>query len=342
MHRRCSTFTTCGRGEWPRFGLFFFVLSGFVLGKSEIQAQSRSSYSYLSYLVRRIFRLYPAILFSLIIAYLIARLMNLPVNWPIGSSFPKGTISSMRSVDSIGPFMDQVIIKNSKLIGCMWSLKVEIMCGLFIPLFIFIILNKNLNLKYYTLFILAYLSIQQGYDINIINDQLWPLHYLFVFYIGSLISAIPNKYYLNKEASRCALFFVAMLLFWSFTQDHYETGLTRGALSLSILLGVFLYLMIPCNYIYIKKILILKPLVLLGRISYSFYLLHWPILFLTYYFIARNIPSVFQTPKYLQLLILLFSSSAFAAFVGYFSEKFIENPLNIMGNKIAKKLFKTY
>lgn len=325
------------RVSGPVSVLFFFVLSGYVLGRSLHQAPAAGGWAYAAYFVRRCFRLYPAMVFALIMAVLAAKAMAAPMLWPANGDFPKEVIGNMRGVLVNHTYVPEFLLVTTQLIGPIWSLKVEFLCSLFLPCFQMIV-RQFYRLAMPLAAFLAFMMLQQGYDSNLFGS-LWELHYLFIFYLGYLISCIPADSFPTKAAANWLLFLVAMSLTWALVKDPLVTGQAMGALNLSILLGGFLILMIPCHQVWLRRLLHSGPLRFFGRISYSFYLLHWPLLFLTCHEIYQYAPAPFaRLPLAVQGLLLLIVSTGLAAALAAVAERWVEQPFNRLGHRLAKQL----
>jgi peptidoglycan/LPS O-acetylase OafA/YrhL len=156
---------------------------------------------------------------------------------------------------------------------------------------------------------------------------------MFPFYLGSLIhKAAPHIDHIKEKATKMILFFALILWVFSIKQGF-------NAVTASIVLGVILLVMIPCRWPLLHRVLYSSPLQFLGRISYSFYLLHFPILFLTCGLLAwPRIQSIVPSDP-IKLSMIAFAISVLATLIaGELSEKFIEQPWNRLGRAFSSRL----
>ena len=96
--------------------LLFFVISGFVLGRQIGAAPILTPAAWSAFLVRRVFRLVPAMWLAILLAYVIAQWRGIP------------------SGVNLGMFGKTLILQDLSLMVPLWSLNVEIGCSLVFPL----------------------------------------------------------------------------------------------------------------------------------------------------------------------------------------------------------------
>jgi peptidoglycan/LPS O-acetylase OafA/YrhL len=128
------------------------------------------------------------------------------------------------------------------------------------------------------------------------------------------------------------LFFAVMLWIFSIKQGF-------NAVTASIVLGVILLVLIPCQWPFLRKTLESPPLRFLGRISYSFYLLHFPIMLLTCGLLAsRHLSFLICGNRFVSTLILFVISVSITLLIGHFSERLVEAPWNRLARELSSRL----
>ena len=332
----------------PGSVLFFFLLSGFVLGRSIISNPVDNIHKYLAYLTRRCFRLFPMVFFSVLIYAIITRCPTLPEN-----SFLSGKtlwMDSSLSSQSIAWWLKELFLLSTHLSPVLWSMQVELSCSIILPLIIFC-RNKykfTENIEIIILSILAffmtgaYLSGVSFYlPDNIFTSS--PFHYFFAFYLGYTINRYQNLFQnLNNDISSLILFlsFLALIPVGS-TGENFISKNIGLQVSLLVLMAFILALLIPCKNTKIKKILICKPLLVLGRCSYSYYILHCAVIYFVLFCITSYFGFFLRSPVILISALIFIFTLPVTFIMSYFTEKYIEAPFNNLGHYLSKKLLKS-
>ena len=252
----------------------FFVLSGIVLGLSLDHDQSGVIRRYLKFLTKRIFRIYPAHIFTLLIicTTIIAFSAVNPGTFAYSSTWYNWYYRSLP--DSTG------IIRNLFLIDVFlnpvtWTLKVEMGVAVIFPVLHFISRTRNnaaiwMHLSILTVLILLAIIYSDGVFIP----------HVYKFYLGLLLPLyLPKISHLEHWAFWPASF-TLLLLLPQFLSSNDLNGIliTAGAVVLISLLMKNQNSWLSHNHI-IKK---------LGQYSYSFYLFHFPVLWFTYFLLNQN------------------------------------------------------
>jgi len=154
--------------------------------------------------------------------------------------------------------------------------------------------------------------------------------YLFEFYIGYLAWSISPRIaeISSKKSKTLTLLTFFCVLLWMCFYDHPGTGL------ISVLgMAAFLTLAGPCRWNGLKTVLNTPPLQFLGRISYSLYLIHLPILMICWsVFITR---SKIMYSDLICLAILLLSMLPISVVLAGVIERYVERPFNALGHRIS-------
>jgi peptidoglycan/LPS O-acetylase OafA/YrhL len=262
-----------GRGS----AIMFFVLSGLVIAKSRM-SEARSSYS--QFLVRRFFRIFPplaaALCFSILLYFLISP-SGLPghTRW-FNSIWADGVRPRLVAghLFLVGRAQDQ------SLDNVIWSLGYEIRISIWIPLML-IAARKFGIPKFVCLALLAAVVVEvllrhrgirpsSHYGATgLLDEVLMTGHFVLLFVAGLLIAMRAEL--VTRFFERLANWTKACLLALGFYLLCFKSDLYNG-------LGAILIIALAFGSDRLRAFLNIASLQWLGRISYSLYLVHLPIL----------------------------------------------------------------
>ena len=300
--------------------VLFFVLSGFVLSRGFIATSTIPNYP--SFLVRRVFRLYPAYWFALAIAIGLQMIYQ-PQGMAELSQWAQSLWIEPNTLVITLQHATMVLKTNTHAIDpVVWSLIVEMRMSLLVPLIIFAVVRWD-NPLAHTLVAVASI-------ITCMMVQPFSLAFLPLFVFGVLL----GKYYQRLADFIAALGPVKLWLLILFFTCLYEN---RWVLNFHEVEQVKNILTGLASTFLIVLVIGKKPFAaflnapvfqFLGRISYSFYLLHLPILL---------IATSYLYPLTNSLLI-----SSFAALLATFglSElvyRYLEHPCILLGRRVAAR-----
>ena len=274
----------------------FFVISGYLITSIIYRQILERRFSFWSFLKRRFKRLYPALAVVVIMTLAIG-LLILPN--PEREALPKQALGALFSFSNIllwrttGGYWSSAS-ENISLLHT-WSLSLEEQFYICFPIFLFlgsILLKKRLGFLTFLLFILS-LSLCVVFS----NSKPSPTFYLlptrmWELLIGSLL-AIYSPFLLRttrsvKVGSMLHLLGLALIIISYFTIENKDGF--PGLYPLVPCLGTFLLLAIKCKESLVVRVLSTGVFVYVGKISYSLYLWHWPIIVYAYYLTPQ--PSV--------------------------------------------------
>ena len=284
-----------------RYGYYgvdiFFIISGFVF--SSVYLDSKATISAKSFFIKRFARLYPLHLATLIILIFIG---FLDFNF-----FEKYHSDNQIYTDFYHFFLQFFFISfwgfedGYSFNAPSWSISIEI--GIYIFFFFLINLLKIFKKKLSLIIKIFFFILTKLKNIDFIFDQ-----YLFLFFMGVVIYQIP------KFKNSIALILIALFaIIFSFV-GNFKILLFCPALLILILILENL----------IQKNNFQNIFNFLGNMSYSIYLIHYPLIF---FFLMLENKEIMPSNYYYNFsftfffLVLLFLLS-------FLSFKFFENPIN--------------
>lgn len=320
--------------------ILFFVLSGYVLS---LNFYKKRTFSYRVYLTKRIFRIYPAYYFATFVGMLGVLLM-----------FKKKitSLSEWYNLLWTGNININILLDHAALVKSFvsninpvtWSLIHEMRISIIFPLIIFALMKMNWKQEIF--FILCFFGISVilfiitgagNSAVTFINT----LHYIPTFIAGALIA----KYFSNitEKISRMStlkkLLFVMVGLFlylyakpsfvfasfiYPSISPFYKTIMDE----IFVATGSVLIIIFTLTSNRVKNILRSGIIKYLGKISYSLYLIHVPVIIVSLQFLHGKIHPI------LICAIVLVASITTSSLI-YHS---IEKPFVAIGSRISLKL----
>ena len=287
---------------------FFFLLSGFIFFKLYLKIVSERKISLNKFVILRISRLYPLHFLTLFLVFIIYMTLNFnnfynPINVNL-----KHLILNLLLIHEWG-FKSYASFNEPS-----WSISIEFLMYL---IFFLIALNKNIILN----------SI-----IIIIISSLIFFKYKFIgyggycFFVGGLSYLLNQKLRLNVNYKIFYLIIIILIFSLFLKITNFDTIIQK------IILLTFIFpSLINCLFLINNKLPYAgKNLSILGDISYSIYLLHFPIILTT-----LLIFNFFNFKLDFNLPIFFISYLIITIFISIIVYKFFETPLK---DKIRIKL----
>lgn len=335
----------------------FFVLSGYLISSLIIKEyKSTGTVNLYNFYVRRARRLLPAVYFMITVVLIIITLFNgvllkkSYLDALFGYIYSSNWWYIFHKLDYFDSFGSQSPFKH------LWSLAIEEQFYMFFPL-IFLIFNRksksnNSNIKLNKNFIYVVLSLILVsliahillFDINNINRIYFGTDTrafsLLVGVVGAILYPMDR---LSERTTKkdnmiysiVSLVSILVLIGIMINTSEYNTWLYRGGFLLVAIIGLIIIISSGRQYTFMSKLLSFKPFVFIGKISYSLYLWHFPILVVTTPVSEIGNPNLFYVTLRIVLIFLVATGSYM----------FVETPIRKLGfvnyiNLLFKRIMK--
>ena len=321
----------------------FFVLSGYLISSLIIKEYKKTgTLNLYNFYIRRARRLLPAVYFMITVCLVFMVLFNgvllrkSHLDAVFGYIYSSNWWYIFHKLDYFDSFGAQSPFKH------LWSLAIEEQFYMFFPL-IFLIFNRrkkeegeqsslNKNFIYIVLglILMSLITHILLFDINNINRIYFGTDTrafsLLVGVVGALVYPMdklssPTNAKESVLYSVVSLTSISTLIAIMFYTSEYNTWLYKGGFLLVAILGLIIIISSGKQHTFISKALSFRPIVFIGKISYSLYLWHFPIIVLTTPVSEIGNPNLF----YVTLRIIL---TFIAATLSYL---FVETPIRKLG-----------
>ncbi len=312
------------QGGWLGVDIFFFI-SGYLISNKIIIELNKGTFSFINFYKKRIRRIIPAILSTLVFSFPLAFLLLSPSSL---YTFLNSSVASLLFYSNF--FFENLDFYNSpssKFIPLlhMWSLSVEEQFYIIFPLLLFLI-YKFQKKRIFLILCAIFLGSLALNLIDLNSIKFYQIQFrIWEFSFGVLFNFFNLKVGLNKYQKISGLVLILYSLF------AFPDALINVAYPKIIpLIGVFIFLLDGEEISILNKFYRLKIISLTGLISYSLYLFHQP-LFAFYRVYDKNVNEL-NNGLILIPLVFLF-------LISYLNWKYIELPyINNFNRSKAKYL----
>lgn len=306
----------------------FFVISGYLITGLILRQLTQKTFSFTQFYLRRLRRLFPAILTVSIVSFIVSFFLLSPSDL---ERFSGAVVSSLVSVSNVFFFFESGYFDTDSYLKPMlhtWSLGVEEQFYMVWPLLLFLFRIKPLIIIIILTLVSLVVSIITIENYPSANFYLMPFR-IFEFGIGAIVCWIPQLKKPGKSIDLVAIIGILLILYSVF--NFNESTIFPAVNALFPCLGAALLIISRKSYI-IGQILRSKISTHIGKISYSLYLVHWPIVvYYKYYMVStKNSFSIFE------IIFLLVNTYIFA----FLLNKFVENKYRY--GSLNKKINSTF
>ena len=335
----------------------FFVLSGYLISSLIIKEYRKTgSLNLYNFYIRRARRLLPAVYFMITAGLVVMVLFNevllrkSHLDAIFGYIYSSNWWYIFHKLDYFDSFGAQSPFKH------LWSLAIEEQFYMIFPLLFLLVnrkkkskdgtykLNKNFLYVVLGLILVSLIAHILLFDINNISRIYFGTDTrafsLLVGVVGAILYPMERLHakvtpQQNMIYSVVSLVAIATLITVMIYTSEYNTWLYRGGFLLVAILGLIVIISSGKQHTLMSRLLSFKPIVFIGKISYSLYLWHFPVLVLTTPVSEIGNPNII----FVILRVILTFILATASYV------FVETPIRKLGfknyiNVIFKKLKK--
>ena len=278
----------------------FFVISGYVITSSLSKRSESNLFEFISsFYERRIKRTIP--LFSVVLIISTITLPFIYDNFLVN----KNVNSSIATTTAISNFyfwltstLYQFAQKNNLINLHFWSLAIEIQFYIFFPL-LFVFFRKKekiIQLVAFILFLISYLFVIKIYKIHNFFNFYNSGSRIFEFFSGVLIF-FYSDYLRNriKKEFHSYIYILGIIILFLYLYFYNDEGFHPNPFSIILIIGLALLIVFNDDrqLTYVKN-----KLSYLGKISYSLYLWHFPILLIGFNYFK-------DFTDYIKLLLIL-------------------------------------
>ena len=335
----------------------FFVLSGYLISSLIIKEYRKTgSLNLYNFYIRRARRLLPAVYFMITVGLVVMVLFNevllrkSHLDAIFGYIYSSNWWYIFHKLDYFDSFGAQSPFKH------LWSLAIEEQFYMIFPLLFLLInrkkkskdgtykLNKNFLYVVLGLILVSLIAHILLFDINNISRIYFGTDTrafsLLVGVVGAILYPMEKLHtkvtpQQNIMYSVVSLVSIATLITVMIYTSEYNTWLYRGGFLLVAIIGLIVIISSGKQHTLMSRLLSFKPVVFIGKISYSLYLWHFPVLVLTTPVSEIGNPNII----FVILRVILTFALATASYV------FVETPIRKLGfknyiNVVFKKLKK--
>lgn len=280
--------------------LLFFILSGFVLS---LPFLNNKAPSYLTYVIKRFFRIY--------VPYIVVMFISIGVMLVVSNFEHIGTMSEAYNNRWNHPVTLKAILAYILMInyditnvnGVVWTLFHEMRISLIFPFLMLIISRFNwikgllislgITMFMFTLFSLWSNLATDGLYSSFIYSCRESVYYTTFFIFGAIFAKCRKEiisYVFSLNSIWKYLLLLISLLFinnkWTFSILSYKNATLIDFFSC---IGILILFSLVLSSKRLERFLTMKLLVFLGRVSYSLYLIHIPILMIVSIYLSKII-----------------------------------------------------
>lgn len=296
--------------------VLFFVLSGFVLALPYFGGRQLK---YSQYIIKRLFRIYIPYLVSLIISVVLLQLLS-----DHGVDGLSNWFNGMwKYTPDFAGWMNLLFMVNTNeahnINTVTWTLVYEIKISIIFPLLVFFVKRVSWKLVLFVSVLLIFTKSNF-------------LHFSILFIFGALLAKYHGEislYFTYSNKFKNIKIMIVGLILYLF-QWLIPLNLNQNFLDLISGIGASLFIALALGDNKLRAFLLKPPLIYLGKISYSLYLVH-PIVLLTAIYSLRAFFPIYSIVAFVPLVSLI---------VAHFYNKFIENPAITVGRQLI--LFKCF
>ena len=314
--------------------VFFYVLSGFVLGESLRRVKGDPFQRFLAFAVKRLTRLLPVLWASVLLGILVLRLVSHP---PLLGAAP--WFNYFLTVHPpISEIVPNLLAQNTTFNGVLWSVQVELIMVMILPVMEFLTRSYTVRIDFIVLAVLSLLMQRTLVPLTENYADYRFVAYLNCFYLGIMLPKLLASPQWQKFLTNGVLICIELLLYVLLYRASTKLSISVATLWVfDALVSAHLIAYVILSHRYVR-FLQWRPLLLLGDISYSFYAYSVLVITVCAFYLLQVLPAGWRTTTGGSLVILgttLGLSLAFLVPISWASYRWIEQPFIRLGHRWA-------
>ncbi len=307
----------------------FFIISGFVLGRSLDKTTGDRFRGSAAFVFRRMCRIYPALVISLLFVWASLPLLLQAIDCDICTYWYRRVYRTSFVASDVWKNLTFV---SADMNAVIWTIKVEVVAAVVLPAMHWINRKRAISADVCILGVLIWASYQSDYS----SSMKW----FFVFYLGLMLS--DKKAWLTSIAHALPIHVACWAAIFCTARPLLGGHIPNATISIG--LEALSAVMIVSSLVYHSEsthcsALDLNIVKFLGRISYSFYLFHLTIL----YIVVRTVLGNYQAQMVMIPALLLnmgfaMSSVLLTMAVSHLMYQWVERPFINLGRVLAGNL----
>lgn len=257
----------------------FFVISGYLISRNILSEAQAGSFSIVQFYIRRARRLFPALFFVVALTLVVGIIFSSP------GDLQRIAVSAMASIFSVSNiyfwsqsgYFDAVMIQKPLLHT--WSLAVEEQFYLVWPVFVVVLARyvERQRVALLLLFALGLISVwaaEQWLSSDPAGAFYLMPYRICEFTVGAICAWVPHRSHRGIEGEVLSVLALSLIIYPVFY--YSDATLFPGFAALLPCLGAAM--LIFFNGGGVSRWILTNPVAAgIGRVSYSLYLVHWPI-----------------------------------------------------------------
>ena len=268
----------------------FFVISGFLITRLLLRDVNKDTFSFRRFYMRRIRRLAPALLATVVVTFIVASIFLTPHHF---QRFSGATLASLLSVSNIYFWSESGYFDTAsglKPLLHTWSLSVEEQFYLVWPALLFFIGGRSAKIIgaiFLVLFSTSLVAAKLATDVMPGAAFFFMPFRIYEFVIGAALALIPLAHLRGNKWNELFVAIGLALVYFCVTGFDKSTAFPDINALIPCMAAAFL---IAFGTSPVLGWLLRNPIsVFMGKISYSLYLVHWPVIVLYKHISFENV-----------------------------------------------------